>query len=78
MTNHNIYVFHKAALDSCDLVLTKPRTLNNQVPSELDDFVAMMDTFFEKEDCEKALADNATLLATLGRYQQPKDDQSAS
>ena len=78
MTNHNIYVFHKAALDSCDLVLTKPRTSSNQVPSELDDFVAMMDTFFEKEDCEKALADNATLLATLGRYQQPKDDQSAS
>lgn len=77
MTNHNIYVYHKAALDSCDLVF-KNRTSNDQVPSELDDFVAMMDTFFEKEDCEKALADNATLLATLGRYQQPKDDQSAS
>jgi hypothetical protein len=78
MTNHNIYVFHKAALDSCDLVLTKPRTTSDQVPPELDDFVAMMDTFFEKDDCEKMLADNATLLATLGRYQQPKDDQSAS
>jgi hypothetical protein len=39
------------------------------VPSELDDFVAMMDTFFEKEDCEKMLADNALLLATLGRYE---------
>lgn len=78
MTNHNIYVFHKAALDSCDLVLTKPRTTSNQVPSELDDFVAMMETFFQKDDCEKMLADNASLLATLGRYQQPKDDQSAS
>lgn len=78
MTNHNIYVFHKAALESCDLVLTKPRTTSNQVPSELDDFVAMMETFFQKDDCEKMLADNASLLATLGRYQQPKDDQSAS
>lgn len=78
MTNHNIYVFHKAALDSCDLVLTKPRKTNDQVPPELDDFVAMMETFFQKDDCEKMLADNASLLATLGRYQQTDDDQSAS
>jgi len=77
MTNHNIYVYHRAALDSCDLVF-KHRTSNDLVPPELDDFVAMMETFFQKDDCEKMLADNATLLATLGRYQQPDDDQSAS
>jgi hypothetical protein len=67
MTNHNIYVYHKAALDSCDLVFNK-RNSNDQVPPELDDFVALMDTFFQKDDCEKMLADNTTLLATLGRY----------
>lgn len=78
MTNHNIYVFHKAALDSCDLALTKPRTTSNQVPPELDDFVALMETFFQKDDCEKMLADNASLLATLGRYEVEDDDQSAS
>lgn len=78
MTNHNIYVYHKAALDSCDLVLTKPRTKSNQVPPELDDFVAMMDTFFQRDDCEKMLADNASLLATLGRYEVEEDDQSVS
>lgn len=68
MTNHNIYVYHKAALDSCDLVF-KNRSSNYQVPTELDDFVAMMETFFQKDDCEKQLADKASLLATLGRYQ---------
>jgi hypothetical protein len=77
MTNHNIYVYHKAALDSCDLVFKK-RSTNDQVPPELDDFVAMMETFFQKDDCEKQLADNASLLATLGRYEIEDSDQSAS
>lgn len=77
MTNHNIYVFHKAALDSCDLVWGK-RKSDAQVPTELDDFVAFMDAFFEKDDCEKLLSDNAKLLATIGRYQEPDEDQSAS
>ncbi len=77
MTNHNIYVYHKAALDSCDLVFKK-RSTNDQVPPELDDFVAMMETFFQKDDCEQQLADNASLLATLGRYEIEDSDQSAS
>jgi hypothetical protein len=46
LTNHNIYTFHKAALDSCDLVF-KPRKEAGLVPAELDDFVRMMDDFFE-------------------------------
>jgi hypothetical protein len=74
MTNHNIYIYHKAALDSCDLVFNKLNS-NDQVPPELDDFVAMMDSFFQKDDCERMLADNAKLLAKLGRYQQTDDDQ---
>lgn len=68
MTNHNIYVYHRAALDSCDLVF-KQRTSDSLVPAELDDFVAMMDTFFQRDDCETMLANNALLLATLGRYE---------
>ncbi len=60
------------------VTVTKPRTTSNQVPPELDDFVALMETFFQKDDCEKMLADNASLLATLGRYEVEDDDQSAS
>ncbi len=77
MTNHNIYIFHKAALDACDLVFN-PRERNNLVPSEIDDFVALMEVFFQREDADKMLADNATLLNTLmppkkGKVQDQED-----
>lgn len=69
MTNHNTYIFHKSAIESCDLVFGK-RPAANMVPAELDDFVAFVSMFFQRDDCDQMLIDNATLLATLGRYQE--------
>ena len=73
MTNHNIYVFHKAALDACDLVFN-PRKARGLVPSEIDDFVALMEDFFERDTYDQSLADNEGLLRTL---MMPKKQKSS-
>jgi hypothetical protein len=79
ITNHNIYVFHKAALDACDLVFG-PRGEAGLVPSEIDDFVALMDDFFERDDCDQMLADNRALLMAISppkksQANEPTDDE---
>jgi hypothetical protein len=74
MTNHNIYVFHKAALEACDLVF-KPRKEAGLVPSEIDDFVALMDHFFERDDLDVMLADNAALLMAISPPRKNKANE---
>lgn len=79
ITSHNIYVFHKAALDACDLVFG-PRGEAGLVPSEIDDFVALMDDFFERDDCDQMLAYNRALLMAISppkksQANEPTDDE---
>jgi hypothetical protein len=67
MTNHNIYVYHRAALDACDLVFENS-SFHPQVPTYFYEFKALMSDFFQKSDCEAMLRDreNAKLLSILG------------
>ena len=79
LTNHNIWVFHNAALDGCDLVF-KPRKEAGLVPSEIDDFVGLMDRFFERDDYDKMLADSRDLLMSISppkkqKTNEPTDDE---
>lgn len=69
MVNHNIYVYHRAALDACDLVFKKPH-FDPQVPMYFYEFLALMSDFFQASDCEVFLRDreNAKLLSILGGY----------
>ena len=53
LTNHNIYTFHKAAVDGCDLVFSDKPKDRDKVPDSLLEIVELVPEYFKTEAVDK-------------------------
>ena len=50
MANHNIYMFHRYAIDACDIVFNESKRDENKVPDDLLEVVELIPKYFEAEE----------------------------
>lgn len=67
LTNHNIYTFHKAAIDGCDLVFSKAKRDETKVPDSLLGIVGLVTEYFKTETPEKTSKKLVELLSLYSK-----------
>ncbi len=67
IANHNLYTYHAATLDACDLVFKEGIKDWSAVPGELQDFVALADEFFKSDKPDVLLQNYAGALKALSK-----------
>ena len=76
LVNHNIYMFHRYAIDACDIVFDDSKKDWSKVPDELIEIVELLGEFYEAEEVGAIEARLAELFKPFMKKSKKKNSDS--
>lgn len=65
LTNHNLYTYHVAALEACELVFDEKKQNLGMVPTQIQDVLGFIDEYFETENPATLVEKNSALFKLI-------------
>lgn len=72
IVNHNIYVFHTTAQESCDLIFDKKKRDLSVVPTAIQEFIGFAESYFTTDKPDELHQQFEPIMKRLCRKRKPK------